>query len=95
MPLTQARRVDVSVLQVARAHAIHKERDPQVSGCVWRGDQETGELQMALRSVARFDTQALRWKTPRVRTPEHYERWSQVVAMVYHHQMRKEKATRE
>lgn len=33
----------------------------------------------------RFDKQALLWEKPRLRTPEQFERWSLVVAMVHNH----------
>lgn len=93
MPVTQARWLEVTVLWVVRPHATNKERDPRVSWCVWRGDQEADVLQIAPGSVLRFgqehgyrfDTHALLWETPRVRTPEQCERWSHIVAMAHTH----------
>jgi hypothetical protein len=35
----------------------------------------------------RFDKQALLWKKPRLRTPEQFERWSHLVAIVHNHQL--------
>lgn len=80
----QARWLEVTVLQVVRSHATNKERDPRVSWFVWIGDQEADVFQIALSYVLRFgqehgyrfDKQALLWETPRLRTPEQFERWS-------------------
>jgi hypothetical protein len=33
----------------------------------------------------RFDKQALMWEQPRLRTPEQFERWSHLVAIVHNH----------
>ena len=33
----------------------------------------------------RFDKQALLWETPRLRTPEQFERWSHIIAMAHNH----------
>lgn len=33
----------------------------------------------------RFDKQALLWTKPRLRTPEQFDRWSQIVAIVHNH----------
>ncbi len=89
----QARWLQVTVLQVVRAHATNKERDPRVSWFVWMGDQEADVVQIALGYVLRFgqehgyrfDKQCLLWEQPRLRTPAQFERWSHIVAIAHNH----------
>ncbi len=93
MHVKQARWLEVTVLRVVRPHATDKERDPRVSWFVWIGDQEADVLQIALGYVLRFgqehgyrfDKQALLWETLRLRTPEQFERWTLIVAIVHNH----------
>jgi hypothetical protein len=88
-----ARWLEVTVLRVVRPHATNKERDPRVSWFVWIGDPEADLAQIALGYVLRFgqehgyrfDKQALLWEQPRLRTPEQFERWSHIVAIVHNH----------
>lgn len=88
----QARWLNVTVLRVVRPHAAKTERDPRVSWFVWIGEDSVDLPSIALGYVRRFgqehgyrfDKQALLWEKVRVRTPEQFERWSQVVAMVHH-----------
>jgi hypothetical protein len=83
--------VEVTVVQVVRPHATNKERDPRVSWFVWIGDQEADVVQIALGYVLRFgqehgyrfDKQAMLWEKPRLRTPEQFERWTQIVAIAH------------
>jgi len=89
----QARWLPVTVLRVVRPHATNKERDPRISWFVWIGDPEADLAQVALGYALRFgqehgyrfDKQALLWETPRLRTPEQFERWSHMVAVVHNH----------
>jgi DDE superfamily endonuclease len=93
MHIKDARWLSLTVLQVVRPHATNKERDPRVSWFVWIGDQEADVFQIALGYVLRFgqehgyrfDKQALLWETPRLRTPEQFERWSHIVAIAHNH----------
>jgi len=93
MHVKEARWLEVTVVRVVRPHATNKERDPRVSWFVWIGDQEADVVQIALGYVLRFgqehgyrfDKQALLWETPRLRTPEQFERWSHIVASVHNH----------
>jgi hypothetical protein len=85
--------LEVTVLRVVRPHARNCERDPHVSWFVWIGEQEVDLAQIALGYVLRFgqehgyrfDKQALLWEKPRLRTPEQFERWTQIVAIVHNH----------
>lgn len=88
-----ARWLDVTVIRVVRPHATNKERDPRVSWFAWIGDAESDIAQIALGYARRFsqehgyrfDKQALLWETPRLRTPEQFERWSHIVAIAHNH----------
>jgi len=89
MHVKNARWLEVTVIQVVRPHATNKERDPRISWFVWIGDPAEDLVQIA-RGYAlrfgqehgyRFDKQALLWEKPRLRTPQAFELWSQVVAM--------------
>jgi hypothetical protein len=93
MHVKEARWLEVTVIRVTRPHATNKERDPRISWFVWIGDPNADIAQIALGYARRFgqehgyrfDKQALLWEKPRLRTPEQFERWSQVVAMVHNH----------
>lgn len=93
MHVKSARWLDVTVLRVIRPHATNKERDPRISWFMWMGEPEADLAQIALGYVLRFgqehgyrfDKQALLWEKPRLRTPEQFERWSQIVAIVHNH----------
>jgi hypothetical protein len=89
----EARWLDVTVIQVVRPHATNSERDPRVSWLVWIGDQQADLVPIALGYALRFsqehgyrfDKQSLLWAEPRLRTPEQFERWSHIVAIVHNH----------
>jgi hypothetical protein len=93
MHVKQARWFQMTIIGVVRPHASNKERDPRVSWFVWLGDPEADLAQIGLGYVRRFgqehgyrfDKQALLWETPRLRTPEQFERWSHLVAIVHNH----------
>lgn len=91
--LKEARWLQVSIMRVVRPHASNTQRDPRVSWFVWIGDQQADLVEIALGYVRRFSQehgyrfqkQALLWAKPRLRTPEQFERWSQIVAIVFNH----------
>jgi len=93
MHVKEARWLDVTVVRVVRPHATNKERDPRSSWFVWIGDPQADIAEIALGYARRFgqehgyrfDKQALLWEKPRLRTPEQFERWSQVVAIAHNH----------
>jgi hypothetical protein len=93
MHVKEARWLEVTVIRVIRPHATNKERDPRTSWFVWIGDPHADIAQIALGYARRFgqehgyrfDKQALLWEKPRLRTPEQFERWSQVVAIAHNH----------
>jgi hypothetical protein len=92
MHVKEARWLDLIIIQVSRPHATNSERDPRISWFVYQGqDPQEGLAQIALmyglrfsqEHGYRFDKQALLWAQPRLRTPEQFDRWSQVVAIVH------------
>jgi hypothetical protein len=93
MHVKDARWLEVTAIQVVRPHATNTERDPRVSWLVWIGDQQADLVQIALGYALRFsqehgyrfEKQSLLWEEPRLRTPEQFERWSQIVAIVHNH----------
>ena len=86
----KARQVRVSVIRVTREGAKDTKRDPKVSWFVFVGTQmpplkEIPRLyarRYSLEHAYRVDKQDLLWETPRLRTPEQFERWTDVVAVV-------------
>ncbi len=94
MHVKQARWLNLTIIQVIRPQAANSERDPRVSWFVYQGEEPAeGLAQVALlyclrfcqEHSYRFDKQALLWTMPRLRTPEQFDRWSQVVAIVHNH----------
>jgi hypothetical protein len=89
--LRQARDVPITVVCIIRARARGTKRDPRVSWFWWLGGPlpPLAELpglyarRFGLEHGYRFDKQDLLWATPRVRTPEQFERWTDVVAIVH------------
>jgi len=93
MHVKEARWLEMTVIRVVRPQATNQQRDPRVSWFIWIGDQQADLVNIALRYVLRFsqehgyrfDKQALLWEEPRLRTPEQFERWSHLVAIVHNH----------
>ncbi len=85
------RDVPITVLRITRAGAADTPRDPRASGCWWVG----GPLpplatvpglyarRFSLEHGYRFAKQALLWDAPRVRTPEQFQRWTDLVAIAH------------
>ncbi len=93
MHVKTARWLEMAVIQVIRPHAANTKRDPRVSWFVWIGDQQADMAQIGLGYTRRFsqehgyrfEKQALLWEQPRLRTPEQFERWTHIVAIVHNH----------
>jgi hypothetical protein len=89
--LRRAREVVVSVICITRPRASGSKRDPKVSWFWYRGQQmpvlsELADLyrrRFGQEHGYRFDKQDLLWATPRLRTPEQMQRWTDVVAIVH------------
>jgi hypothetical protein len=87
----EARWLSLTVIRVVRPHARNTERDPRISWLVWLGDEQEEVAEIALGYALRFgqehgyrfDKQSLLWDEPRLRTPEQFERWSQLVAIAH------------
>lgn len=93
MHVQTARWLDMSLIQVVRPHATNTERDPRVSWFVWIGEQQADLAPIGMGYTRRFsqehgyrfEKQALLWGKPRLRTPEQFERWTHIVAIVHNH----------
>ena len=81
----------MSVICITRPRASGSKRDPKVSWFWYRGQQmpvlsELADLyrrRFGQEHGYRFDKQDLLWATPRLRTPEQMQRWTDVVAIVH------------
>jgi hypothetical protein len=85
----QCRTVTLTMIRVIRHGASNKKRDPRVSWFIWVGRQriplqhvwKTYRRRYGHEHGFRFDKQDLLWLEPRVRTPEQFQRWTDVVAL--------------
>ena len=85
----QCRDVTLAVIRVTRHSASNKKRDPRISWFTWMGRQliplnqvwKTYHRRYGQEHGFRFDKQDLLWLEPRVRTPEQFQRWTDVVAI--------------
>ncbi len=85
----QCRAVTLTVIRVIRQGASNKKRDPRVSWFIWIGRTliplnqvwKTYRRRYGHEHGFRYDKQDLLWLEPRVRTPEQFQRWTDVVAM--------------
>ncbi len=83
-----ARTMEVSVIRVERPYATNTERDPRVSWFVFRGvsfPSLSDIVPLYRRRYSqehgyRVDKQSLLWETPRLRTPEQFQVWTDIVA---------------
>jgi hypothetical protein len=83
----QCRAVTLTVIRVIRHGASNKKRDPRVSWFIWIGRPlislnqvwKTYRRRYGHEHGFRFDKQDLLWLEPRVRTPEQFQRWTDVV----------------
>jgi hypothetical protein len=84
----QCRQVTVTVIRVTRHGATGKKRDPRVSWFVWLGVEllpladvwPTYRRRYSQEHGFRFEKQDLLWTAPRLRTPEQFQRWTDIVA---------------
>ncbi len=89
--LQEARHIPITVLRVFRPSARGTKRDPRVSWFWWLGStppllSEVPQLygrRFGQEHGYRFLKQDLRWAAPRVRTPEQFERWTDLVSLVH------------
>jgi len=84
----KARSLEVSVIRVERPYAQDTERDPRTSWFVFRGQSLPPLADIVLLYRRRYsqehgyraDKQTLLWATPRLRTPEQFQVWTDLVA---------------
>jgi hypothetical protein len=73
--------------------ARERRRNPPVLWLIWQGEPSQMpplceipglyRLRYSIEHSYRFDKQALLWAEPRLRTPEKFERWTQLVSIVH------------
>ncbi|MEI6046781.1 MAG: transposase, partial [Chloroflexota bacterium] len=76
----QAREVEVSVIRVTREGASNKKRDSKVSWFVYLGETDLPLSEVLPRY--RFAKQDLLWAKAHLRTPEQFQRWTDLLAAV-------------
>jgi hypothetical protein len=87
----KARQVRVSVIRVTRHGAADTKRDPRVSWFVFVGQAmpplaeipATYARRYSLEHGYRFDKQDLLWEKARLRTPEQFQHWTDLVSCVH------------
>ncbi len=87
----QTRHVEVRVIQIVRPHATDTERDPRTSWFVFRGEQLPPLSEIAGLYRRRYgqehgyraDKQTLMWDKPRLRTPQQFQTWTDLVAATH------------
>ena len=83
-----ARDMVVSVIRVVRPCAKNTDRDPRTTWFLWRGQNLPALSEIvglyrrrySQEHGYRVDKQSLLWETPRLRTPEQFQTWTDVVA---------------
>jgi hypothetical protein len=86
----QARDRQVSIIRIVRPKTTDTERDPRTSWFLFYGQQmpalsEVSDVYARRYSQEhgyRVDKQNLLWETPRLRTPEQFQHWTDLVACV-------------
>jgi hypothetical protein len=89
--LKQARHITITVIRVVREAARGTKRDPRVSWFWWVGGPLPALAEIPRLYGRRFgqehgfrlDKQELLWSRPRLRTPEQFERWTDLVSCVH------------
>jgi hypothetical protein len=89
--LKACRDVPITAVRITRAGAAGTKRDPHEAWFWWLGDPlpALGALpplygrRFGVEHGYKFDKQALLWSAPRLRTPEQFERWTDLVAAVH------------
>jgi hypothetical protein len=84
----KARQIIVSVIRIVRPQAKDTERDPKTSWFLFHGEQtpalsEVSDLYARRYSQEhgyRVDKQNLLWETPRLRNPDQFQHWTDLVA---------------
>jgi hypothetical protein len=87
----KARQVTVKVIRVVRHAAADTKRDPRVSWFLFVGQAlpalaevpSTYARRYSLEHGFRFDKQDLLWEEARLRTPEQFQHWTDIVACVH------------
>jgi hypothetical protein len=89
--LKQARHIPITVIRVVRAAAQGTKRNPRIAWFWWIGGPlpplaaipQLYGRRFGHEHGFRLDKQALLWNAPRLRTPEQFERWTDLVSCVH------------
>jgi len=89
--LKACRGVTLTAIRIVRAGATGTKRDPHEAWFWWRGGAlppldrlpQLYARRFGIEHGYKFDKQALLWAAPRVRTPEQFARWTDVVAAAH------------
>jgi hypothetical protein len=87
----RCRSVSLTLIRVERESASGKKRDPFVSWFIWIGKDRlplsqvwpTYRLRYSEEHGYRFDKQDLLWLDPHFRTPDQFQRWTDVLSVVH------------
>ena len=87
----RCREATLTLIRVIRRNGPDTKRNPRVIWLIWHGidmpplDQipQMYRLRYCIEHSYRFDKQNLHWTKPRLRTPEKFETWTNVVAAVH------------
>jgi DDE superfamily endonuclease len=87
----KCREADLSLFRLTREGARGGKRDPRVIWLIWHGQNVPSlsaipslyRRRYCIEHSYRFDKQELLWCVPRLRTPEKFEAWTQVVSAVH------------
>lgn len=93
LPLKTCRQVAITVFRIVRSGAAGATRDRRESWFWWLGGPlpplptlpGLSARRFGLEHGDRFDKQTLLWAAPRLRTPEQFQRWTDLVAVVHNH----------
>ena len=88
---SRCRTATLSLIRVSRQNGIDTKRNPGVIWLIWHGTDMPPLEQIpqiyrpryCIEHSYRFDKQNLLWTKPRLRTPEKFETWTDVVAAVH------------
>jgi hypothetical protein len=89
----KCRQASLTLIRIARANGADTKRNPRVIWLIWHGTNmpqleqipQIYALRYCIEHSYRFDKQNLLWTKPRLRTPEKFETWTNIVAAVHNH----------
>jgi len=88
---SKCRTANLTLIRVNRQNGVETKRNPRVIWLIWQGTDmppleqipQIYALRYCIEHSYRFDKQNLLWTKPRLRTPEKFEIWTNIVAAVH------------